>query len=290
MSTTTDDEATADARPAGRARRPDPPGRRRRFSFGSAKRRARRADRSGKGGRQARRGASAGAKAVPERRRRRWPWIVALITVLALFAGAVYVVFISSLLAVKTVTIIGADETVNAQVRSVVPATAGIPLAQVNLDAIAAAAQGVPEVADVVVAREWPDTLAITVVPRVPVAVTSANGQLWLLDADGDPYLTVASAPAGLVTVQLAAPGRNDPATKAALAVVESLTADFKAQVAVLSARTGFDIELTLIDRKKVIWGEPSQSAQKMQMLPALLAARDGTEYDISDPTLVTVR
>lgn len=226
----------------------------------------------------------------PGRRRRRWPWIVACVTVLALVAGAVYAVFFSPLLAVKSVTITGADETLNAQVRSVVPDSVGIPLARVNLDAVAASAQTVPEVADVVVAREWPDTLKITVTPRVPTAVTSANGQLWLLDADGDPYLTVASAPAGLVTVQLAAPGRTDPATKAALAVVESLTPDFKSQVAVLSARTEFDIELTLIDRKKVIWGEPTQSAQKMQMLPALLAARDGTEYDISDPTLVTVR
>ncbi|WP_395726468.1 cell division protein FtsQ/DivIB [Nakamurella sp.] len=241
-------------------------------------------------GRRSRRGAASEPKTFPGRRRRRWPWIVAFVTVLALVAAAVYAVFFSPLLAVKSVTITGSDEALNAQVRSVVPDSVGIPLARVNLDAVAASAQTVPEVADVVVAREWPDTLRITVTPRVPTAVTSANGQLWLLDADGDPYLTVASVPAGLVTVQLAAPGRTDPATKAALAVVESLTPDFKPQVAVLSARTEFDIELTLIDRKKVIWGEPTQSAQKMQMLPALLAARDGTEYDISDPTLVTVR
>lgn len=263
MSTTTDDEAIADARPAGRGRRP---------------------------GRRARRGAATEPEAFPERGRRRWPWIVALVTVLALVAGAVYVVFFSPLLAVKSVSVTGADDALNAQVRSVVPVSAGIPLARVDLDAVAAAAQSVPEVADVVVARDWPDTLSITVTPRVPIAVTAANGQLWLLDADGDPYLTVASAPAGLVTVQLAAPGRTDPATKAALAVVQALTPDFRSQVAVLSARTEFDVELTLIDRKKVIWGEPTQSAQKMQMLPALLAARDGTEYDISDPTLVTVR
>ena len=256
MSTTTDDKATAQAR-----------------------------------GRRARRGAPAAqSRTVPGRRRRRWPWIVGLTTVLVLIAGAVYAVFFSQLLAVKSVTVTGADDTLNAQVRAVLPPSTGIPLARVNLDAVAATAQTVPEVADVVVAREWPDSLVVTVTPRVPVAVTSANGQLWLLDADGDPYLTVASAPAGLVTVQLAAPGRTDPATKAALAVVESLTPDFRSQVAVLSARTEFDIELTLIDRKKVIWGEPAQSAQKMQMLPALLAARDGTEYDISDPTLATVR
>jgi hypothetical protein len=27
-----------------------------------------------------------------------------------------------------------------------------------------------------------------------------------------------------------------------------------------------------------------------MQILPALLAAQEGTEYDVTDPTLVTVR
>jgi cell division protein FtsQ len=222
--------------------------------------------------------------------RRRWPWIVALSTVVVLVAGAVYAVFFSPLLAVTSVTISGADDAVTAQVRSAVPAVDGTPLARVDLDAVAAAAQSIPQVADVEVAREWPRTLAITVTPRVPVAVTSANGQLWLLDADGDPYLTVPSAPAGLVTVQLAAPGRDDAATRAALKVVQALTPDFRSQVAELSARTEFDIELTLVDRKKVIWGEPTQSAQKMQMLPALLAARDGTEYDITDPTLATVR
>lgn len=230
------------------------------------------------------------AESAPGRGRRRWPWIVALVTVLVLAGGAVYAVFFSPLLAVKSVSITGADDALVGQVRSVVPAAIGTPLARVDLDSVAAFAQTVPEVADVEVAREWPDTLAITVTPRVPVAVTAANGQLWLLDAEGDPYLSVASPPPGMVTVQLAAPGRDDAATKAALAVVESLTAEFKSQVAVLTARTEFDIELTLIDRKKVIWGEPTQSAQKMQMLPALLAARDGTEYDISDPTLVTVR
>ena len=230
------------------------------------------------------------AEAFPARRRRRWPWIVALIMVLALLGGAVYTVFFSPLLAMTTVTISGADDTLNAQVRSTVSVPAGTPLARVDLDAVAATARSVPEVAEVEVARDWPHTLSLTVTPRVPVAVTSANGQLWLLDADGDPYLTVASPPPAMVTVQLAAPGRTDPATRAALTVVAALTPDFKSQVAVLSARTEFDVELTLIDRRKVIWGEPTQSAQKMQILPALLAARQGTEYDISDPTLVTVR
>lgn len=67
--------------------------------------------------------------------------------------------------------------------------------------------------------------------------------------------------------MQLPTPGRNDPSTTAALSVVMALTPEFKSQVAVLSARTEFDVEAALIDRKKVIWGEPTDNAKKMQML-----------------------
>lgn len=251
----------------------------------------------GRGGRPDRRGRrtkpAAGNKVASTPRpsgRRTWPWVVALVTALAVLAGCVYVVFFSSMLAVSTVSITGTDDALTAKVRAVIDDPVGTPLARVNLDALAARVEGVPEVAAVEVARDWPDTVSISVTPRVPIAVTSANGQLWLLDAEGDPYLTVDSPPPGLVTVQLPTPGRNDPSTTAALSVVMALTPEFKSQVAVLSARTEFDVELTLIDRKKVIWGEPTDNAKKMQMLPALLAARDGTEYDITDPTLATVR
>lgn len=251
----------------------------------------------GRGGRRDRRGRRPKSTAAPTTTasgtppgRRTWPWVVALLTAVAVLAGCVYAVFFSSMLAVSAVSITGTDDALTAKVRAVIDDPVGTPLARVNLDAVAARVEGVPEVAAVEVAREWPHTVAITVTPRVPVAVTSANGQLWLLDAEGDPYLTVDSPPPGLVTVQLPTPGRDDPSTAAALSVVMALTPEFKSQVAVLSARTEFDVELTLIDRKKVIWGEPIDNARKMQMLPALLAARDGTEYDITDPTLATVR
>ena len=225
-----------------------------------------------------------------DHQRRRWPWVLALVLVGALLAGAVYAVFFSPLLGVRSVTIAGAPDEVTAKVRAVVDVPDGTPLARIDLDDIAVSVESVPEVADVEVARGWPETLAIEVTPRVPVAVTSANGQFWLLDATGDPYLAVSAPPAGLITVQLVAPGAGDPSTSAALAVAASLSPEFRAQVAIVSARTTFDVELTLVDGKRVIWGEASDSARKMQILPALLAAQGGTEYDITDPTLVTVR
>lgn len=221
---------------------------------------------------------------------RRWPWIVALAVVGLLICGAGYVIFISSLLGLRTVTITGVPDDVAAQIRTIAPAPDGFPLARIDLDGVRASVDAVPQVSEAEVSRAWPGTLTIAVTPRVPSAVTSANGQLWLLDASGDPYLAVTAPPAGLVTVQLVAPRVGDPSTAAALTVAAALTPPFRPTVAAISARTPFDIELTLKDGRKVLWGEATESAQKMQVLPALLAAQDGKVYDITDPTLVTVR
>ncbi len=207
-----------------------------------------------------------------------------------LLCGAVYAVFFSPVLGVKAVTITGAPDAVAGKVQAAVDVPNGTPLARVDLDGVASRVEAIPEVAAVEVARGWPDTLTVTVTPRVPVAVTSANGRFYLLDDSGDPYLAVDAPPAGLINVQLVAPGAGDPSTIAALTVAAALTPDFRVQVASISARTAFDVEVTMADGRKIIWGEATDSAKKMQILPALLVAHDGNEYDITDPTLVSVR
>ncbi len=184
----------------------------------------------------------------------------------------------------------GSHDDLVAKIRTVAPAPDGTPLARIDLDAVAADVDDIPQISEVEVSRDWPHGLTIAVTPRVPVAVTSANGQLWLLDATGDPYLAVSAAPAGVVTVQLVAPAAGDPSTMAALTVASALSPQFRPTVTAISARTPFDVELTLKDGRKVLWGQASQSAQKMQVLPALLAAQAGKVYDVTDPTLVTVR
>ena len=219
---------------------------------------------------------------------RRWPWILALVLMVLLLAGAVFGVFFSPVLGVTSVSIAGAPDSVSAKVRAVVDVPDGTPLARVDLDSVAERVNAVPEVAEVEVARNWPDTLVVTVTPRVPIAVTSANGRFWLMDSTGDPYRAVDAAPPGLLPIKLATPGVGDPATAAALTVVAALTPDFRSQVADLAARTTYDIELKLTDGRSVIWGEASDSAKKMEILPAVLA-QEGTVYNISDPTLVSV-
>jgi cell division protein FtsQ len=139
------------------------------------------------------------------------------------------------------------------------------------------------------VARHWPGTVRVTVTPRVPVAVVAANSALYLMDADGVPYTTVAAKPAGLVSLRLATPGAGDPATVAGLAVVQSLPADVAGLVASVTASSPYDITLQLADNRTVTWGDATDNARKAQILAAVLA-RPGTAYDISDPGMVTVR
>ncbi|TKV56085.1 FtsQ-type POTRA domain-containing protein [Nakamurella flava] len=235
---------------------------------------------------------------------RRWPWILGAALTATLLVAAGVVIFFTPLLGLRSVvitagSITGADgaavaggtldPSLDAAVRAVVDVPDGTPLARIDLGGIAERVRDVPQVDAVSVGRSWPNAVTVTITPRVPVAVTSANGQLWLMDRQGVAYLPVAAAPAGLVTLKLATPGPGDPATEAAMTVIESFTDSFRGQVAAVSARTAYDVQLTLTDGRTVVWGGADQSARKMQVLPTLLEQK-GSQYDVTDPSLVSVR
>jgi cell division protein FtsQ len=227
--------------------------------------------------------------------RRHWPWVLAAFLVLVLVGGAAYVAYRTPVLGVQTVAVSAADGEVADEVRGEVLEAAGVatdtPLITVDLQSVRQRVLRVPQVAAASVSRHWPHQLTITVTQRTPAAVTKANGALWLLDATGVPYLklTTASAPAGLLTIDLATPGAGDPATLAGLAVVGQLEAPIRAQVASVSAPSPYRVVLTLRDGRVVVWGSPDQGAKKMQILPAVLA-QPGRTYDISNPEMVGVR
>jgi cell division protein FtsQ len=193
---------------------------------------------------------------------------------------------------VHTVAVSATAGEVSDEVRSEVVAAAGVatdtPLITVDLQSVRRRVLGVPQVAAASVSRHWPNGLVITVTGRTAVAVTKANGALWLLDAGGVPYLKLGAtaAPAGLLTIDLATPGAGDPATLAGLAVVGQLKAPVRDQVASVSAPSPYRVVLTLRDGRVVVWGSPDDGAKKMQILPAVLA-QPGHTYDISDPDVV---
>lgn len=227
--------------------------------------------------------------------RRSWPWALASFLVLALLGGGAYVAYRTPVLGVQSVAVSATAGDMSDDVRSEISDASGVatgtPLMTVDLASVRRRVLAVPRVASASVSRHWPNELLLTVTLRTAVAVTKANGSLWLLDATGVPYLKVAgtTAPTGLLTIDLATPAAGDPATLAGIAVVGQLKSPIRAQVASVSAPSPYRVTLGLRDGRTVVWGSPEEGAEKMQILPAVLD-RPGRTFDVSDPDMVTVR
>ncbi|WP_051266883.1 cell division protein FtsQ/DivIB [Nakamurella lactea] len=227
-------------------------------------------------------------------RRRRWPWVLSIGLVLALLAGGAYVFWKTPMFAVRGISISSSDGkplpgALTAAVKTATKGQIGTPLVSVDLGAVQADVAAVPQVKSVTAAREWPNILSLTITARVAVAVTNANGAWWSLDADGLPYVSSKTRPASLPAIELATPGPHDPATRAALDVVKALPKPVRAMVSRIRAPSAYQVTLVLNDDRTVIWGDGSNTAQKAQILPVVLE-QPGTVFDLTDPTMVTVK
>ena len=225
------------------------------------------------------------------RRRRLIGWIT-LATVLVVGGAGAFVVWGTSMLGLKAVTVSSTlgpvDAELTSEVRQAVAVPIGAPLIRIDLGAIASRVEAIPAIADASVSRHWPGTVQVSITPRVPVAAVAANSALYLLDAAGHPYETVATKPADLVSLRLATPGPGDPATMAGLTVIQAFPPQLVAMTAAVTARSAYDITLELTDGRTVFWGGAADSVRKAQILPAVLT-RAGHAFDVSDPQMVTV-
>ncbi|MCV2491737.1 FtsQ-type POTRA domain-containing protein [Geodermatophilus sp. YIM 151500] len=173
----------------------------------------------------------------------------------------------------------------------------GTPLPRID---VAAAEEGVarlPQVESVEVTRGWPDSVVVTVVERVPVAVVAVEGRRVLVDRHGVPYDTVRGAPpAGVVPLEVTDPGPDDPATAAALAAVAALPADLRTSLAGVRAESADAVTLRLADGTTVGWGDGDRSGDKAAVLVALLdqlaagTLEPAAELDLADPDAVVLR
>jgi cell division protein FtsQ len=232
-----------------------------------------------------------------ERRRgRRSPLLVAAVVPL-LLATAAWVLWESPLFAVRAVQVDGVHSLSAAEVRDAAGLREGTPLLQVDLDAAAARVRRLPQVAGAQVSRGWPDRVVVTVAERVPVAVVERAGQRTLVDAGGVLFDTITGpAPAGVVPLDVASPGPDDPATRAALSAVEALPAGLRAQVTRVSAPTPEQVALALPGPLTVQWGDggagPAKAAALRGLLDQLHADGLGavTTIDVSAPDAVVLR
>jgi cell division protein FtsQ len=212
-------------------------------------------------------------------------WAVVLVV---LFVGLGLLLYFTPIMAARNVVITGVGAVTQEEVIAAAAVTDGTPLLQVNTDDVAERVATIRRVASARVQREYPSTLRITVVERIPVVVKDYPDGPHLFDRDGVDFAT-APPPPNLPYLETENPGPGDPPTKAALEVVTALRPEVAGQVAKVSAPSVAAVTLTLVDGREVVWGTNDRTEEKAQKLAALLT-QPGHTYDVSSPDLPTVK
>ena len=214
-----------------------------------------------------------------------------------LLALALWFVWAGPLLAVSTVQVDGVSTLPAEQVREAAGIADGTPLLQVDVDAAEARVAALPQIASVEVTRGWPQSVVITVVERVPVAVVGEPGRRTLVDAEGVLFDSVTGDPPdGVVALVVDDPGPGDPSTMAALTAIRALPRSLLGQVDGVAAPSPEDISMALVDGTVVEWGTAEQSPAKASALEALVgqiasgALEPATTIDVTVPEAVVLR
>ncbi|WIV53377.1 cell division protein FtsQ/DivIB [Amycolatopsis nalaikhensis] len=219
--------------------------------------------------------------------RRRW---VALLTVLTVVA-VVYLLFFSSMLGAKEVSVAGARTVPADQIRAVAAVPVDKPMIRLSTDEIRDRVAAMPGIATVEVSRSWPNTVEITVTERTAIAFFDSGpggDGVHLVDGGGVVFKTVPSRPAGLPELKLPKVSADDPVTRAVTAVLGVIPEQLLKQVTTATAKTPASVEFTLSSGKIVRWGTAEQTDRKAKVLAALLT-QEGKIYDVAAPELPTI-
>jgi cell division protein FtsQ len=212
-----------------------------------------------------------------------WSALVSVVLV-----GAGLLLYFTPIMSARIVVITGLNTLTQDEVLQAAAVPADTPLLQIDTDAVAERVATIRRVASARVQREYPSTMRITIVERVPLVVKDYPDGSHLFDRDGVDFAT-APPPPGLPYLDADTPGPTDLPTLAALQVLTALRPEVAGQVSRIAAPSVAAITLTLIDGRQVIWGTTDRTDEKALKLAALLT-QPGTTYDVSSPDLPTVK
>ena len=161
-----------------------------------------------------------------------------------------------------------------AEVTEVAGVFPGTPMVTVDLDALAARVRGLPYAAEVVAERDWPSTVRVGVVARLPVvSAVEPKGRIALLDAGGIVLEHVARTDPLLPTIRVdrfGEPGslvtRIDPLLRAA----EAVSPDLGAWILALSP-AGHGVRAEMVGGVMVDLGLGEDYVDEMRSLATVL-------------------
>jgi cell division protein FtsQ len=223
-----------------------------------------------------------------EQGRRRLRWIVGGVAVLVAVCVALLVLH-TPLLALRHVTVRGADHTGTEAVLQAAGLVDHPPLIDVDPKAVATQLEALPWVAHAVVVRHWPDSVTVIVTERVPLgSVARPGGGVALVDALGHVLAWQASAPPGLVLVAPVTPGLPDTvldrAASPALHVAAALPATLVGRVVKVTANAEGLVTLDLGGGITAQLGSTTGLGAKLTAVTTVLAG-----VHVSGPAVIDV-
>ncbi|SDR87771.1 cell division protein FtsQ/DivIB [Corynebacterium timonense] len=212
--------------------------------------------------------------------------VVAVLAVVALVAIAVAVPFTPAM-PVRTIEVEGERQLSSDEIIAATSIEEGTPIARVDVQQAASDVAGLPWVKSATVGRSWPSTIAVTVEEHVAVAYADTPEGSRLIDTRGEEFV-VADPPEG--AVQLAGSAlENERVRRDAVAIVTSISEEMRGRVASIEASSPSTFVLRLDDDRRVVWGASKDNDNKARALETVVH-REGAEFNISNPELVTVR
>ncbi|WP_330182003.1 FtsQ-type POTRA domain-containing protein [Nocardia sp. NBC_01503] len=194
--------------------------------------------------------------------------------------------YFTPVLSVRTVRVDGLSAVPEDQVLDALQVPDGLSMMRIDTTAMAQRVAQLPKVRSVRVQREFPSTVQVTVVERTPVLYFDAPDGPHLVDCDSVEF-AIEQPPGTAPKLVTDNPGGNDPATRAAVAVMAVVPPSLG--VGQVVARSVSDIALELRDGRTVLWGGTGDSQKKAAVVGPLLT-QPGNVFDVSSPNLVTVK
>ena len=211
-----------------------------------------------------------------------WRRVVVAVLLLAAVTGSLWLVFLSSVLAVQGVKVEGTQVLDPRVVRRAAAVPTGTPLATADLGAIAQRVERLAAVGPGDVARARPDAGRLDVTGREAGAGVRPGNALRGLDDQGVMFRRYPSRPHSLPLIRMSGHARSDALAEAAK-VAGSLPSSIAVMVDYVEVRTVDTISLRLRSGKLVRWGTAADSAAKARVLAVLLEQK-ASSIDVSVP------
>jgi cell division protein FtsQ len=239
------------------------------------------------------------SQGVFEKRRRaqRWRrvrrWLLGILAVGAI-AGAIWLIWFSTVLVATKVEVEGMTSLRADTIRDKADVPLGVQLARLDTVAIETRVARMQRIDKVEVRRHWPNTVLISVKERVPVGWVVSDGAIRYVDRNGIDFRTVSDEPKKLVEFRIDTvdPLTRQQALEAVTRVITFLRSeahDLYVQIEYVSAATQDSVHLRLTGKRTVVWGSAEHNAEKAVVLRPLLKV-DAERFDVSAPELPTTK